>query len=259
MTSRGNNRWAGGGLAALLAVAGLAAEPMPPVSQVMADGYYVRETRDQAWQLRITGEIPSLCGAWILVHDRAGRKVVSRQIPHGLYSEEAPWVLEVPRDGIEGDYVIRIIGHQRDLLGIRVPLSDLPGEVYGGNSFTIGHEPGRRIAFQVDESRHQVKLGAYKGHLTVRDATNGIVADTRQHALPDSDSVFRYSKVVKMVRGIRELHNTKNAVWQPWFLFGTQKTVSSVISVRMFVLMPPFVPLSWMKVNKPFNRLTLPV
>lgn len=197
MTSRGNNRWAGGGLAALLAVAGLAAEPMPPVSQVMADGYYVRETRDQAWQLRIIGEIPSLCGAWILVHDRAGRKVVSRQIPHGAYPEEAPWVAEVPRDGIEGDYVIRIIGHQRDLLGVHVPLTNLPGEVYGGNRFTIGHERGRRIAFQVDASRREVKVGAYKGHLTVRDATNGIVADTRQHALPEAGSEFRFANVVK--------------------------------------------------------------
>ncbi len=163
-------------------------------NQVMADGYYARETTDGPWHIRIVGTVPSLCGAYVLVFGAGGDIVFRARIPHGTYPEDAPLLLKVPADGVTGDYKIKVIGHQRDLLGIQVPMTDLGAEVYGGTSFTIGHDEGRRIAFKVAD-QEELTVSAYKGHLKVRDAAGRVVADTC--GTPETPpQVSRYSNLV---------------------------------------------------------------
>jgi hypothetical protein len=151
---------------------------------IMAAGYYAREAADGPWRIEVTGSVPSLCGACLLVYDTEGRIVHKGVVPHGDYGTNTPFVVTIPKDGIAGDYLIKIIGHQRDLLGIRVPLTTLPGEVYGGSNFTIGHDKDRRVAFQVDKAQETVTLAAYKGHLSVQDDAGELITDTRFHADP---------------------------------------------------------------------------
>ncbi len=174
-------------------------DPAEMIHSVMADGYYIRETKDEEWFIRITGTIPSLAGAYILIFDTTGRKIYAGVIPSGEHPSKAPFVVKVPADGVTGDYKIKLLGHQHDLLGIHVPLTDLRYEVYGGSSFTIGHDKDRRIAFKVSTEQTEVTLAAYKGHLTVKDADDGVVADTRTSTEPineKSNAPFRYCNVV---------------------------------------------------------------
>jgi hypothetical protein len=146
---------------------------------VMADGYYAREVKDQEWHLRLTGEIPSLSGAYILVHDAAGKTVHHGIIPHGRYPSDKPHVVTIKPDGIVGDYKIVLVGHQNDMLGVAVPYTDLPFEVYGGHSFALGHNSGIQPCFRAPAGVFKMKLGAYKGSLKVLDPAGKTVADTR--------------------------------------------------------------------------------
>jgi hypothetical protein len=146
---------------------------------VMAGGYYAREVKDQEWHLRLVGEIPSLCGAYIVIHDAAGKIVYHGVIPHGQYPADRPYVVAIKPDGTVGDYKIVMVGHQNDLLGVTVPYTDLPSEVYGGANFTIGHEPDVEPLFRAPDGVTKMSLGAYKGHLKVADQTGRVVADTR--------------------------------------------------------------------------------
>jgi len=84
-----------------------------------------------------------------------------------------------------GDYKIVIVGHQNDLLGIKVPLSDLPYEVYGGTNFSVGHEPGMRVYFRVPEGVAKQTVGGYKGHVQVLKDAGQVVADTRKGGYQD--------------------------------------------------------------------------
>ena len=155
-------------------------EPHP----VMADGYYAREVRDQEWHLRLVGEIPSLCGAYVVIHDAAGKIIHHGMIPHGTYPADRPYVATIKPDGIVGDYKIVMIGHQNDILGVAAPYTDLPFEVYGGVNFTIGNAPGVDLYFQAPEGIAKMNLGAYCGHLKVLDSAGKVVADTRVGGKP---------------------------------------------------------------------------
>ena len=170
-------------VAVLLACSGFAwaQKAAPPVRyNVMAAGYYVREIKDQEWHLTLTGEIPSLAGAYVVVHDALGRLVYGGVIPHGKHPAEKPYRVTVKPDGIAGDYKIIILGYQDDLLGLLTPFTDLPLEVYGGGSMSMGHDPNAKPFFMAPEGVTKMKLGAYAGHLQIYDAAGALVADTRK-------------------------------------------------------------------------------
>lgn len=151
---------------------------------VMAGGYYAREVRDQEWHLRLAGEVPSLCGAYVVIHDAAGKTIYHGLIPRGQYPADKPFSVAIPPDGIVGDYKIVLVGHQNDMLGVAAPYTDLPFEVYGGVNFTIGHAPGVNLYFQAPPGITNMNLGAYCGHLKVLDPAGKVVADTRVGGKP---------------------------------------------------------------------------
>lgn len=183
---------------------GEAAKPTAPAISLMADGYYAREPADREWSIRLRGTIPSLCGAWLLVFDPAGKVLHSGQVAHGVYPDDRPFTVTLPADGRTGDCMIKLIGMQEDLMSLRLPLTDLPMEVYGGRNFAVRTEKGARLCFKgfdrprtkpsLEESlaavteggpapaeagQTRVTLGAYKGHLVVKNGTGKVVANTR--------------------------------------------------------------------------------
>jgi hypothetical protein len=188
---------------------------------IMADAIYVREPADGAWSIRLRGQIPSLSGAWLLAFDSAGKVLHSGLVPHGDYPDEKPFILAFPPDGRAGDYAIRLIGRQEDLMGVRLPLTDLPFEVYGGRQFAVSGGKASRVCFKgldrpkakasledalavaegeadapkADEGGTRVTLGAYKGHLTVRDEAGKTVADTRTLLPGTENEVLKYSNL----------------------------------------------------------------
>jgi hypothetical protein len=175
--------WCAAALAAgILAPLAWAAPPPPAAKRynVMAGGYYARETQDQEWRLTLVGEIPSLPGAYVVVHDAQGRLVHAGRIPKGKYPPEEPYTVTVKPDGITGDYRIIIVGHQDDMLGLQVPFTDLPQEVYGGGSMSMGHDFTAKPYFRAPEGVTKIKLGAHQGQIQIYDAGNKLVADTRK-------------------------------------------------------------------------------
>jgi hypothetical protein len=159
--------------------------PVPGRYNVMAAGYYAREVRDQEWRLKLVGEIPSLSGAYVVVHDAKGRLVYGGVIPHGKYPPEKPYQVAVKPDGIAGDYKIIIVGYQDDMLGLMTPFTDLPLEVYGGGTMSMGHDANAKPFFKVPEGVTKMKLGAYVGNLQVYDAAGKLVADTRKEGVKE--------------------------------------------------------------------------
>lgn len=148
--------------------------------QVMAGGYYMREPTDREWHIRLKGDIPSLAGAYIVMHDAKGKIVYRGEVPHGTYPPEKPYVVTVPKDGVTGDYKFVLIGHQNDMLGVRAPFTDLPFEVYGGTNFSVGHNPAVRVYFKATPGVTKQTVGGYKGEVQVLDRKGGVVADTRR-------------------------------------------------------------------------------
>jgi hypothetical protein len=149
-------------------------------NHIMAKGYFVRESTDMDWEFRISGKIPSLCGIYLIVHN-AERKIIHQgTVPHGNYPVDTPFVIKIPKDGMTGDYKIKIIAAQPDYLGLNLPLTNLK-EVYEFQRGSIGHDKDRYLLFQVAPSQTQLTVSGYKGHLIVREQKTGkTVADTRK-------------------------------------------------------------------------------
>jgi hypothetical protein len=160
---------------------GQVAQKQEQHNTVLANGYYARETEDREWHLRLVGEIPSLCGTYIVIHDAAGKIIHHGMIPRGQYPADKPYEVAIKADGIVGDYKIIFVGHQNDRLGLSTPYTDLPFEVYGGegDSMSIGHALGVDLFFQVPAGVEKMKLGAYFGKLKVTDKAGAVIADTR--------------------------------------------------------------------------------
>jgi hypothetical protein len=171
---------------------------------VMAEGIYVRESEDQDWHVRIAGEIPSQCGAYLIVHDVNGKSVFHGVIPNGKYSADNPHLVKIKKDGVAGDYRIVMVGHQYDKMGVLAPWTDLPLEVYGGGNFSVGHDP-IKVFFQAPPGVTEMHLGAYKGQLQIHDAEGKLVADTRKgkpHGRYDNGIQFKVEqgKTYRMAR-----------------------------------------------------------
>ena len=170
---------------------------------IMAYGKYAKESEDCDWSIRITGNVPSLCGAYILLHDVNGKIIHKGKIPHGEYAVDNPFVMDIKKDGVAGDYKIIIIGQQEDHLGINLPLTTLPFEVYGGTNFALGRDEKSNPAFKVEKEK-EVVVGAYKGHLSILDEKNKAIIDTAKEskyagtAGLDKHKAFRYCNYVTL-------------------------------------------------------------
>jgi hypothetical protein len=183
-------------LAASLATGRVArCEGKPRRHNVMAHGYYVREETDRVWHLKLVGKIPSLSGAYIVIHNVEGKIIHHGPIPHGEFTQAKPYTVAIPKDGITGDYRMIMVGQQGDMLGVMIPWTDLPLEVYGGSSFSVGHDKGVKPIFKAPAGVTKMSLGAYKGHLKVRDAEGKVVADTEVNGKSGSKR-YRYDKMI---------------------------------------------------------------
>lgn len=149
-----------------------------PAQHMMTQGYYVREPTDRAWNIKITGEVPSLPGMYVIVHDTAGKLLAARNIPHGTYPPDKPLILPFPPDGSSGDYKIYFVAQQDDYLGLNLPLSDLPYEVYSGGFSSLGQSK-ELIAFKVSKDITRLGLRAYLGFLQIFDSDKKLIADSR--------------------------------------------------------------------------------
>ncbi len=152
------------------------------VKQMSAGGYYAREDRDQLWHIRISGELPRQPGVLILVLSAEGRLVHRAQIPSGVYPANKPYTIAVKPDGVTGDYLIKIVGHQHNLTGMLLPLTDLPYEVYGGSAFAIGYggpKQVRTVALRVPNDDKPVILSGWRANLRVRDQQGRVVVDSK--------------------------------------------------------------------------------
>lgn len=125
----------------------------------------VREPVDQAWQLRLSGRVDSLAGCSVVIHDAVGQSVWRAFVPHGNYSAESPFVLEVPKDGRAGDYRIVVVGRERDVLGLDLPLSTLSQEVYGYTLFAT--RSGKPLWFLAAPGVTHVKVSGHSGPIRV--------------------------------------------------------------------------------------------
>jgi len=146
---------------------------------VMSEGTYVREPHDRRWHVTLVGEIPSHAGICVVVHDASGKCLREVHVPHGTYTDDAPFRITFEPDGHTGDYRIVIVGHQHDMLGLQVPRTDLPQEVYGGGTMVVAGPDGAATFFGGPGDVTGMKLAAHLGDLRILDADGGIVADTR--------------------------------------------------------------------------------
>jgi len=167
-------------------------------NHIMAKKYYLREADDQIWQLRISGKISSLCGIYVIIYDKNKKVIFNGEVPGGNYPITKPYVVNIPKDGITGDYAVKIIGAQDDYMKINLPISTLP-EVYYMESTTIGHDKNRKVHFKVPEDK-EIIFSAYKNHLEVKDSSGKVVADTRNGKYGGSayKAKFRYCNYIPL-------------------------------------------------------------
>lgn len=154
--------------------------PQPPVKpqRFMAHAYYFREVTDQPWNIKIIGEIPSMAGAYIIIHDVRGKILYKGTIDYGEYPEKKPFLIHFPADGVTGDYKFILLGQQQDFTNMDLPVSDLPLEVYGGKwfSFMAITQP---TAFRVRSGTKVLGMRSYRGHSKVYDDKMQVVADSK--------------------------------------------------------------------------------
>lgn len=145
-------------------------------NHIMAQGYYLREPTDRAWTLKLTGEVPSMPGMYVIMHDSDGKLMYKAHVPGGPYPADKPFIKHFPADGKTGDYKVVFAGQQNDMLGLDLPLSDLPYEVYGGGWFHIGFSKAP-IAFMPGLGVSKMGMRAFRGYIRVVDDKEQVVAD----------------------------------------------------------------------------------
>jgi hypothetical protein len=157
----------------------------PLVRHLIMNATHVREARDQSWHLHVTGNLPTSPGLYVIVYNERGDVVHQGAIPAGTYSPEAPFLLEVPKDGLAQQYVIKLLGVNRNFEGITLPMTDLPFEVYegrDGGTFVMPYPASgeiRRLTFQASPGESNLALTAGNQVLRVLDSHGGLVADNR--------------------------------------------------------------------------------
>lgn len=127
-----------------------------------------RKEKDEAWKIRIEGEVVSLAGCYLLMHDSRGKLLVKEHIPHGVYSADNALEMTIPKDGVApNEYRLLLIGHQFDVMGIRLPLTSLTHEVYGYDYFAkrVPH----RIWFMADTQNPEYRFSSRSKQMAVLD------------------------------------------------------------------------------------------
>ncbi len=140
---------------------------------LLFSGASVRETEDQAWTLRVRGQVPSLAGCYVLVHDARGNLVLKAHVPHGEYTDGHPLDLVLPKDGWAGDYQILVVGREADVRGFDLPLSDLKLEVYGRTLFATRSKGP--LWFQAEAGETPQEFSGYKGSLKILEGGQPLV------------------------------------------------------------------------------------
>ena len=158
------------------------------VRTIMAEACYVRETTDQEWHIRIVGTLPLGPGFYAVIWNAAGKIILQGEIPSGTYAVDKPFVLTVPADGVAGEYVIKLIGPQDNFLANRMPMTDLPFEVYGGCGFALGYgRQGevRKVLFRVPEGTTNIVFGGWGEGYRILKADGGVLVDSEKDAVLD--------------------------------------------------------------------------
>jgi hypothetical protein len=158
----------------------------PRVRHLEMGATYVRESRDLAWHIRVTDRVPTPPGLYVVVYDEKGDILKHGEIPAGPYSPEAPFAMEIPADGLAQQYVIKLLGSYQNFSAVRLPMTDLPFEVYegsrGGTTFGVPYGAGRetrRLAFQVKPGTQKVALTGGVNNMRFLDSQGVAIADNR--------------------------------------------------------------------------------
>jgi hypothetical protein len=148
-------------------------QPTPTMSRnLFYQAAFVRESADRQWHFRISGNVPSLAGAYLVAHDVTGRILARHHIPHGRYSDEQPLVFTVPADGVTGDFRIVVVGFQNDVLEINLPLTDLPLEVYGTTFFAARTD---KLLFRTLPDQKQLTLSSNVGGMRLWQGDTALI------------------------------------------------------------------------------------
>ncbi len=154
---------------------------------LMVDAYYIREATDQEWNIKISGTIASPCGIYIIAYDKECKVIFNGTVPQGEYDKAKPFIIKIPKDGVTGDYKIKIIGYQDDYLGIDLPLSNQQ-EVYFARRMC---RKGNSVIFQTRPDEKEITLFAYKANLLVKDLQGNIIADTSNEKAGNGCVLFK--------------------------------------------------------------------
>ncbi len=134
---------------------------------------FVREDTDKPWAIVLKGEIASLAGCYIIVHNTQGRQLAIRHVESGRYPSEAPFRIEIAVDGETGDYRVLIVGHQQDVMGVKLPMTTLDYEVYGSDNFAARNAPS--LWFQIRPGEEQSLFSGHSGAVRVKDGENVVL------------------------------------------------------------------------------------
>ena len=152
-----------------------AASDAGKTANLFFEAAYLREPGDRPWQFRISGNVPSLPGCYLFVHTR-DKLLLERHLPHGKIGADKPLVIDVPADGVSGDYRVVIVGFQDDTLDLNLPLTTLPQEVYGRNNFAARNDGA--VRFRLPDGMRQMSFSADSGGLRVMQGAQ-TVADLK--------------------------------------------------------------------------------
>lgn len=171
-------------------------EPQKPIKekltrQLMFSAAYLKQTTDGPWHVRIVGDLPRGPGICMLIYNEAGDFVKRADIPWGKHSDEEPFIVTMPADGKAQQYVIKMLGQQDNFNGIRLPLTNLPYEVYGDHSFAFGNgfrgANQRLVAFQPNADGKPIHFSGWSDHYRILDAAGYSIADSKDLVLPEGD------------------------------------------------------------------------
>lgn len=196
-----------------------------PEPRLMMSSIDLREPVDQAWQIRIAGEVPSRAGMMLIMFDAQGKLHLKQHLPYGVYPADQPLVIDMPADGITGDYRLIAIGFQEDIRGLLLPVSTLPLEVYSGTYFAARNTPP--ILFKAAPG---VEVYHIRSYLVGQQLYEGdeVVLDTQKNGVqegrnwfaplkPRPDAVYSFRKMNVFYFGAKEpLHLCFDI--QRWFV-----------------------------------------
>lgn len=180
---------------AILAGPAWAAFPDKPLARtILTHVIYVRKDKDQEWHIRATGNLPCGPGLYAVVFNAQKKVIFHGEIPFGTYSEKKPFLLTVPADGATGDYAIRLVGQQDNIMGLLFPLTDLPHEVCDGTGTALGYAStgqARLVAFKPLEGQTHVQATGGRGHFRILKADGSVLADSKTAAM-SADSTEKH-------------------------------------------------------------------